>query len=95
MIPMHTIVLMIIFSVIPGLGCYNEEQQQQLQICESICAEPADLCNDFIYEDCVAGCMDKSGVEFMSLFEDCVDCYTSVQCDAASFAVRCLGYCAL
>ena len=93
MIPIHTVILMVLLSIIPGLGCYREEQLQQLQQCESICAEPASLCNDFIYEDCVAGCMDKSGLAFSDAFEMCVDCYTAVQCDSVSFSTHCSGPC--
>jgi len=92
-IPVQTVILMALLSIVPGLGCYREEQLQQFQRCESICAEPADLCNDFIYEDCVAGCMDKSGPSFVDMFEMCVDCYTTVQCDSISFSARCSEPC--
>lgn len=93
MIPVQTVILMVLLSIIPGLGCYREEQLQQFHLCESICAGPSDLCNDFIYEDCIAGCMDKSGPTFVDAFETCVDCYTTVQCDSVSFSTRCSGPC--
>lgn len=93
MIPMQTVILMVLLSIIPGLGCYREDQQQQLNRCEAICAEPAGLCNEFIYEDCMAGCMDKFDPGFVDVFELCVDCYTRVQCDVDSFSMRCSGPC--
>lgn len=93
MIPAQTAILLVLLSIIPGLGCYREEQLQQFHRCESVCAEPASLCNDFIYGDCITGCMDKTGAEFASAFEVCVDCYVSVQCDAISFSTRCHRSC--
>ena len=93
--PMQTVILLVLLAIIPGLGCYGEDSIQHLRRCESICAEPADLCNNFIYEDCISGCMDKNDVRFIDTFEECVSCYTSVQCDSISFSTRCMGHCAL
>lgn len=95
MIPMPVLVLMLLLSITPGLGCYGEDRTQQFQQCEMICAEPVDFCSDFVYEDCVSGCMDRPEPAFVDAFRDCIDCYASVQCDVASFSIRCSTTCSL
>jgi hypothetical protein len=94
-IPTQALMLMLLLSIAPGLGCNSEDHAQQLQQCEMICSEPVDFCSDFVYEDCISGCMDKPEPAFVDAFRDCVDCYASVQCDVVSFSIRCSATCIL
>lgn len=95
MISVQALVLLLLLSIAPGLGCHSENRMQQFQQCEMICSEPVDFCSDFVYDDCISGCMDRAEPAHVDAFRDCIDCYASVQCDVVSFSIRCSTSCAL